>query len=244
MIYVLLGEVRAFFGSGWHTLKAGDILFVPPGCIHRCLSDDDTAEQLVIGFTDELICDASTDRSGVLRPYRSGFISDASLFSSEELPGISEAMTELRSFSSNEPSELLKLTSEVLYVYSRILSLWEKRGAFADSQMKSHIANGIMSYVSEHFSERISARALTEKFSISYSYLSKIMSREFGMSLGDYIIFQRIEHAKKLLVATGESVAEIAYACGFPSSSAFISHFKAQTGKTPLIFRKTALSVN
>ena len=179
-----------------------------------------------------------------MRPYRFGAISDSCVFSADELHGIREAMAELRFIKRGEPSDSLRFCSTVLFVYSRILSLWEQRGAISKRALRSNIATAIAEYVSSHYSECISARVLAEKFSISYSYLSKIMSREFGMSLGDYIISKRIEQAKRLLIATDESVAEIAYECGFASSSAFISHFKSQTGKTPLAFRKTAHAVN
>jgi len=244
MIYVYKGCIRAFFMSEWHELSEGSLLFVPPGCIHRCVSTDDYTEQVVIGFTDELVCDSASDASGRLRPYRVGAVTDGCVFSVDELSGVREAMSELRHLERAVPSDSLRLTSAVLLVYSRILSLWEERGVISERPLRTSIAASIAEYVSSHYSLPISARVLTDRLSISYSYLSKIMSREFGMSLGDYVIQKRLEQATRLLVATEESVAQIAYECGFPSSSSFITHFKAKTGKTPLAFRKTAHAVN
>ena len=243
MIYVYKGCIRAFFQSEWRELPEGSLLFVPPGCIHRCVSTDDGAEQLVIGFTDELVCDPTSDAGGRLRPYRVGAITDGYVFSAEELSDVRENVAELRHITRNDPSDSLRLYATVLLVYGHLLSLWEERGVVSERLLKSSIATAIREYVCEHYAENISARSLAEKLCISYSYLSKIMTREFGMSLGDYFILNRIEQAKRLLIATAESVAQIAYGCGFASSSAFISHFKAQTGKTPLAFRKAAHAV-
>ena len=241
LIYIRRGEVRVFFDSDWHTLSRGSLLFVPPGCIHRCVSCDDTAEQVVVGFADELICKEDSQRRQLFCPYRTGVVPTARIFSSDyrEIGERMEALCSTEAVS--EGSACLSFCANVLSVYGLIYGVWECEGLLSASRAESLLISEIRAYVSEHFSSRIKVDELLKRLNISYSYLSKLMSREMGMSFGRYMITCRVENAKKLLLSTEKSMAEIGYECGFASSSAFISHFRALTGKTPLMFRKEAL---
>lgn len=76
---------------------------------------------------------------------------------------------------------------------------------------------------------KLSVRQLTRGFRTSR-----------GCSIGDYVASNRINHAKGLL-ASGQSVKEVAYALGFSSPSSFCFAFRRATGVTPREFlRRTA----
>lgn len=76
---------------------------------------------------------------------------------------------------------------------------------------------------------KLSVRQLTRGFRTSR-----------GCSIGDYVANNRISHAKGLL-ASGQSVKEVAYALGFSSPSSFCFAFRRATGVTPREFlRRTA----
>ena len=143
-----------------------------------------------------------------------------------------------------EPSAHLLFCAEVLAVYGTLYRAWEREGLLQASCTHSPLVLAIQKYVEEHFAAKISAQALAQHLNISYSYLAKLVTRELGGSLSSYIMAQRIENAKKLLLSTEKSMAEIGYECGFASSSAFISRFKALTGKTPRVFRCEALEIS
>ena len=241
MIYVRRGAVRAFFDNDWHELTAGSLLFVPPGCIHRCVCTDESTEQTVIGFTDDLICSPDVDKSFALRPYLSGAVSTGYVITESESEEIAQEMNRLADGYDFYNGSAVALCSRVLSVYAMIYAIWQSRGMIKPYSVRSRIGEEIKEYVSENFEKKISSKELLDRFNISYSYLSKIMIREFGMSLSDYILKHRVEEAKRLLLSTKESIAEIGYECGFASSSAFISCFKKNTGKTPFLFRRIAL---
>lgn len=242
IIYVKSGEIRVFFDNGWHILPSDTLLFVSPGCIHRCVSLDEKTEQVVIGFTDELICEDGSAIKHLLCPYRAGAIVTGYLLSCKDDPEIRAKMSRLcNAAGSSEYSAQLTLCSDVLSIYSFIYNAWESQGLLQLCRAASPIADKIQAYVSENYASGISAKELSRLLNISYSYLAKLMTREFGTSLGNYIMSYRIETAKTLLLSTQKSIAEIGYECGFASSSAFICHFKKLTGKTPLVFRNEVL---
>lgn len=241
IVYVRRGCVRVFFDNGWREISGGELIFMPPYCIHRFVSYDDFAEQVVIGFTDELVCDKDFTGKNILCPYRSGVISTGYILSIVERPDISQKMERLFGIGcSREPIAQLSVSAETLSVYGDIYGVWQRSGMLSAIRVESPITLEIRNYISENFASKISAAELSHRMNISYSYLAKLMTREFGMSLGDYVISKRIENAKKLILSTKSSIAEIGYECGFASSSAFISHFRKLTGKTPLAYRNEA----
>lgn len=81
---------------------------------------------------------------------------------------------------------------------------------------------------------------IAEHFAITSSYLSKKFKSGTGMSLLDFINKTRINRAKEALAGTGNSIADIASACGFVNSNTFIRVFKKYEGVTPGRYREIA----
>jgi AraC-like DNA-binding protein len=61
---------------------------------------------------------------------------------------------------------------------------------------------------------------------------------EMGVSPADYMLRQKINHAKRLLCDDSLSITSIAFSLGFSSSQYFSTVFKRYTGQRPRDFRK------
>lgn len=72
----------------------------------------------------------------------------------------------------------------------------------------------------------------------SYSSLSSLFSKAEGRTIEKYVILQRIERVKELLVYGEKTISEIAWELGYSSSQYLSNQFKAETGFTPSQFRK------
>ena len=71
--------------------------------------------------------------------------------------------------------------------------------------------------------------------------MSELINREFGKNFNAFVNEYRVRAAEERLVRfPEESVLDAGLACGFRSSSAFQSLFKARTGLTPGQYRKKA----
>ncbi|MDF2176879.1 AraC family transcriptional regulator [Aliiglaciecola sp. CAU 1673] len=68
-------------------------------------------------------------------------------------------------------------------------------------------------------------------------YVSQTLSQHLNTTFFDFINFARIDHAKRLLVESNQSVLDIALATGFNSRSSFYKAFKQYTGLTPSQYR-------
>lgn len=79
---------------------------------------------------------------------------------------------------------------------------------------------------------------LAEKLNHSYGYLSNLFSEVTYTSIENFIILQKIEHCKQLIVNDKLTLTEIAYRLSYSSVAHLSTQFKNTTGITPSQFQK------
>ena len=79
---------------------------------------------------------------------------------------------------------------------------------------------------------------LASKLNRDYSSLSKLFSEVTNTTIEKYLIAQKIERAKELLVYGELSLNEIADKLNYSSAAYLSSQFKSVTGLTPSYFKK------
>lgn len=104
------------------------------------------------------------------------------------------------------------------------------------NQIKSTIIKLIHTTENEELNKKISV-ILSEKLGKEYHYLSGLFSSIEGVTIEKYIILQRIERAKELLVYDEMTLNEISYSLGYSSVQHLSLQFKKVTGMTPTEFR-------
>ena len=94
-------------------------------------------------------------------------------------------------------------------------------------------------YIRAHLAEDLSLERVCAAVFLSKSYLCQIFKSLLGCTFGEYVKQQRILRARTLLASTGQSIEEIAAACGFASPTYFATVFKRAVGMTPSAFRRS-----
>jgi len=79
---------------------------------------------------------------------------------------------------------------------------------------------------------------LAKEIGHDYSYLSNLFSSVEGITIEKYLINQKIEKVKELLVYDELSLNEISYQLGYSSVQHLSNQFKKITGLTPSHFKK------
>lgn len=79
---------------------------------------------------------------------------------------------------------------------------------------------------------------LAEKLNHSYGYISNLFSEVTYTSIENYIIIQKIERVKQLLLINKLTLTEIAYKLNYSSVAHLSTQFKNITGLTPSAFQR------
>jgi AraC-like DNA-binding protein len=84
---------------------------------------------------------------------------------------------------------------------------------------------------------------ISQKVNSGYTHLSTTFSEMQGVSIEKYIIVQRIERVKELLVYTDLGLSDISFKLHFSSVAHLSNQFKKITGLTPSFFREQAARI-
>ena len=79
---------------------------------------------------------------------------------------------------------------------------------------------------------------LADKLNHDYTGLSKLFSQVEGVTIEKFILKQKIEKVKELIVYAELNLSEIAYQLNYSSVAHLSSQFKKETGMTPSAFKK------
>ncbi len=104
-------------------------------------------------------------------------------------------------------------------------------------RIKTTIVSMIQGYSEEEFNKKISA-LLEEKLLMDYHYISTLFSSVEGVTIEKYVILQRIEKVKELLMYDELNLSEISFQLGYSSVQHLSQQFKKITGFTPSQFKQ------
>ena len=102
------------------------------------------------------------------------------------------------------------------------------------------ITRDILSYLHEHFRERITLDDIGKITFFSPVYCETVFRREIGRAIIDYVIELRISEAEKLILENAYPLGEISRAIGFQDYNYFSRTFKKRTGYSPTEYRRRA----
>lgn len=107
----------------------------------------------------------------------------------------------------------------------------------ANSEDTNSIVDIVRKYVNSHIDSDINRRSIADEVHLNPDYLSYLFREKSGRSLSEFILKERIDAAKQLLISTDLPIHEIAIRTGFQSISYFSKQFKRIENRTPMQFR-------
>jgi AraC family transcriptional regulator len=127
------------------------------------------------------------------------------------------------------------LAVHLLQAYStRSFAVRKYEGGLSQQKLRQAIA-----YIQDHLAQEISLTVIAAHLNMSHYHFCRLFKQSTGLSLHQYVIQQRVERAKQLLLHGKLSISEIAIACGFSHQSHLTRYFKRLTGVTPKTLRKS-----
>jgi transcriptional regulator GlxA family with amidase domain len=96
----------------------------------------------------------------------------------------------------------------------------------------------ILSFIEQNSDRSIRVVELSDVVRLSASHFSRAFRRTFGEAPGTYLIRQRVDHARHLMLISDMPLSEVAQACGFADQAHFSRNFRAVTGHSPGAWRR------
>lgn len=115
------------------------------------------------------------------------------------------------------------------------LELQENKKSLLNKKLKATVKEMIVDHENEDKFKYSSF--LSKKLGLKFAYLANIFSEANGISIQHYIINQKIEKIKELLIYDKLSISEISYKLNYSSIAHLCSQFKKVTGISPSTYK-------
>ncbi len=100
---------------------------------------------------------------------------------------------------------------------------------------------GEMIHINENLPQTNFSEYLSNKMHYDYTYLSNLFSKVIGTTIEHFIILNKIERVKELLLYNELSLTEIAYKLHYSSVCHLSNQFKKTTGLSPSWYKKSKI---
>ena len=114
-----------------------------------------------------------------------------------------------------------------------VIALPSLKGGLSVRKLKS-----AMEYVSAHLAEDISLNQIADEMGISPSHFAHQFRNSTGATPYQYLLQQRLERAKSLLVTTKLPIQNVSFLTGFTYPANFVRTFRQRVGQPPEAWRK------
>jgi AraC family transcriptional regulator len=106
--------------------------------------------------------------------------------------------------------------------------------------LPKHKLSQIIEYIDEYLAQNIGLSELAEVVGMSQYHFARLFKQSMGITPYQYLIRQRVERAKQLLLQKKLNVADVALECGFANQGHLSYHFKRLLNITPKAFSNSS----
>ena len=229
LYYTVEGERDYFVGDHHFKLFKRDLLFIPSGMFHRTAGKG--ATRFLVYFTREFAEQYfKKELLDILLP-EEPFVFSSRGRTAEHLQMVFSDL--LLDFNDQKPEQEtrdnLKLAGGLFQILYLIATEENQYVPSAERERLPHI----LKYINANFASIEKIEDVAARFFISKYHLCHMFKEHLGVSLVTYLNTIRIRASCKLLKEGVLSIAEIATACGFNSTSYFCKVFKDEKGVSP-----------
>lgn len=236
IFFFLDGDVDYWIDGSLYHLKPGDVLLINPTELHKPVPRTETEnyERIVLWINKNYL---SEIEGGILEK----------CFDTE-----SETYSKILRLNSKEKNQMMLLTKQFVSEYYgdefagecctfglllQTMSFINRVSLSRDATTTKKYTSStfiaeVLSYIGEHFCDKLSLDELSAHFFINKYYLSHEFKRAVGTSLHRYITLKRLNKAYNLL-EEGVSPSQTSILCGFGDYTNFFRAFKAEYGISP-----------
>lgn len=209
----------AFVNDREYKIRAGNVLIAPEGSVRRSKLHF-KCYYLHLKISEGLYFDELSKLPPII-----------SISDTQKIQKLFQKM--ILYFYSNNPAEHIKFNAVLADFLDIFISQSKNKAA-----EKAGVIEKAEQFIIDNCNADITLEDIAKAVNLSPVYFHKKFKTAKGISPHEYLCEKRIERAKFLLLSGDKQLTEIAFECGFSSSSYFICFFKEKTGMTPKKFRE------
>ncbi|MBQ8815686.1 MAG: helix-turn-helix transcriptional regulator, partial [Lachnospiraceae bacterium] len=139
--------------------------------------------------------------------------------------------TLVRDFGTVSSKKTEKCETLLAYLYYQLL----ERSCEGENPHIQHIKQ----YITDNISKGLSLNDIASSVHLAPQYACLLFKKHTGITITQFIINQRIDLAKRLIITEDNTLYKIAELCGFHDYNYFSKTFKKVTGLSAAQYRKT-----
>ena len=208
--YVLSGKGVFKNRKGIYSLEAGQYFIIRPGELTFYKADKKNPWHYIwIGFNGDLSSHFD-------------LIPDSGNFSDEQF------FVDIMDFDDASSKYEEYLTSKLFMLYYLF---------FCNEKESVRHTQKVRNLIKRNYMSNLSVEDIAQSIGVNRIYLSRIFKEDYGISIKQYIVSTRMEHAKNFL-ENGYSVAEVAEMVGYSDAFVFSKMFKRYFGMSPINIKR------
>lgn len=237
--YIIGGASRHYIDGKCICAAPGRAVVINCGCIHNIIVDEvpeeaDGLRCIVLLISKEFIEEHFPE-------YQSIMFTNEKEQADPEFVELLMKLTQFYEAKEQVPFQSLcvrGLLLQILFCLCRQGTCLREDAEKINYQKNIERLRGVLQYVENHYTERITQAEIAEKFYFSKEYFSRFFKKCTGMTFMEHLTRFRLQKAKLELLETQNSILDIAMNNGFCDGRKFINTFKAEYNMTPFQYRK------
>lgn len=236
MIFVKKGRLKLILDGKSFCVNEGESAFISGGVVHGGFPEECEYFCIVFDlaslFKDVALCSKSIAEFLTNTDYFTGVYSSKTKQTQTVCKILSFMQTREKGYDLN----VIGLLWELLGVF---ISSPNERSIQLNDKIQIQKLKNVLSYIRKNIDKNITLEELAQVSGMSPRYFCRVFKSMTGRTPIEYVNYYRVETASQMLIATGESITEIALNCGFNDMSYFSKTFKKFKGISPSKFRQT-----
>ena len=245
LLYAIKGDFVAYLNGARHEFSTGDLIVINSREVHAIFSENhDESSYIMCRFELEnlRLAGHKSDMNKYVLPFMINLPFQPKIFKRTDLEryDVHKYMTEaLDEYKNERFGYELAVKANILKVFVavlRIRGLWDSENPDLVSNRINDITKAF-EYIDKNYASNITMEEIADKCLMSYSYFSRMFKGITRLNFSQYLLSVRLREAEYMLATTDMPITEVAFGCGFSSSSYFVSKFREQMGITPKQYR-------
>lgn len=236
LIYIAEGSYEIFGEEQNYTAHAGSLCICPPMIPHCIRATTDKSEYWSMHFTPELITmpEGHFFQTEFVKPLQDGALLMPKFLPPEQVNGkMRDALSSVVFGKEN-----WERFQGIMFLCTQLLPLCSRSQAHLSIPQGHPAVLECMQYIITNYASKLTLEELAAHVHLHPNYLCSLFKKDCGQSVFDVLTHQRIYAARKLLVQSRMTVAQIAESVGFNNADFFCRKFKQIIGVTPSAYRK------